>query len=294
MAAKCSACGGALLTYQSKSSLHADTGKMTICKTCVEKEYRLLLGYYEGNEVRALYQLCMKLDMPFHNEPYNMALTQRNNSDTPLHSLYMQKLNSLREKRNYSNDFMSGERLVETHAEALSPEDFESIEIAYLTNKWGRNIPVEDLKYLEEIYNEWESGYDITGKNRILIVTQICFEELYIYKERPLGQDVSKRLKTITDLMKQGNLSPKQETESESAEFSSFPEFIAKIERDRPCYIENHALIDVDNMELKLKALAGALNRTQGKVDATTAIFDDEFKEFTLDLTNLAKSDRSD
>ena len=140
----------------------------------------------------------------------------------------------------------------------------------------------------EEKYSEWEAGYEVDTKNRRLIVENLVFEELQIYKERQQGKDVSKRLKNIKDLMGLGNLSPRQETASEGAEFNSFPAMIAHIEQNKPCYVDNPQLKDVDNMEKYLKILDALIARSAGNQNENIGIFEEEYAEETMDLTSLS------
>ena len=90
--------------------------------------------------------------------------------------------------------------------------------------------------------------------------------------------------------MGMGNLQPKQETASESAEFSSFPVMITHIEQNRPAYKENHALKDIDNMGKNIKILDGLIARTSGKSNGNTLLFEEEYQPETMDLTSLANS----
>ena len=285
---KCLSCGKTSSMYISYSKLYRDVGVLPICKECIKSEYLYLLGKFDRDVEKAIYYLCMKIDMPYHANAFEGSKKQCKEDIENIWYIYIQKINSLRSSNDYADDFLSGERIsLDGEIANINLDDYESIEVAMLAAKWGDGIPVDDLKYLEEKFYEWDASFEISGKNRVLIVDQICFEELEIKRDRANRKDVTKRLKTITELMKLGDLSPKQETAAESAEFASFPEFINQVEKTKPAYIENHELKDVDNLKGKIEAMAGAINRTKGVSDKSTDTFDEEFQDYTLDLSNL-------
>ena len=166
-------------------------------------------------------------------------------------------------------------------------DEYENIGVDELRDRWGSAYPLEDLVWLEKKNLEWYDGYDIQGKSMELLVQQLCFEEFYIYKERQKGEDVSKRIKTLQDLLKNSNLSPRQETASDQAEFQTISEFIKKVEERRPFIKSNPEFEDVDNFRGMWKSMAGAISRTAGKSDENTKVFENFFKDSTMDFSNL-------
>lgn len=287
------------LFYMSLSPFHAKSGRVPICKECVRR-----MSTKNGSLVLDMFlEVLRVMDKPYLNGEFESAIRQamldvsKDNSDIDRETIikknpeaiigyYMKNI-----MLNYKEStWMDGDAKNTNNPTLnwLDNGEYESIEIEYLRERWGENFTVEDLKFLEEKYNEWESGYEVDTKSRQLIVENLASEELYIFKERQQGKDVSKRLKNIKDLMGLGNLSPKQETASEEAEFSSFPVMIAHIEKNKPAYVENHALKDIDNMGNNIKILEGLIARTAGKPNQNTTLFDEEYEEETMDLTSLS------
>ena len=173
------------------------------------------------------------------------------------------------------------------HVDFIDPEMYEEVEVAYLKDKWGHNFSIEELMSLEQIYNEWEAGYEIDGKNRQIAIKTLTYEEFHMNEALQNGKDASKHITNIDKLMKQADLTPKQQSGNESAEFKSLPMMIAHVEKDRPCYIENHELKDVDKLNSYMKIFDGLIARTMGKSNENTVLFEEEYKDSTMDLTSL-------
>lgn len=285
--------------YISYSPFHRRTGRVPLCKECIVKNstrngvfsFEMFIEvlreidkpYFETELEGSINQVIKENSKDGKEFTKEMALRQKADS---IIGYYIKNI-----ALNFKDMmFMDGDarKTINPTVDLMSSGEYESIEIEYLRERWGHELPVDDLKFLEEKYNEWESGYEVDTKNRQLIVENLVYEELFIYKERQQGKDVSKRLKNIKDLMGLGNLSPRQETDSESAEFNSFPAMIAHVEKNRVCYIENHALKDIDNMEKNIKILDGLIARSAGNSNENTKIFEEEYSEETMDLTTLA------
>lgn len=277
--------------YISYSPYFKHWGRAPLCKIC---SIKLSLDS-EGNlNLKNLLNVLYRLDKPYLTTVLDSAKEKKTGATIVKH--YMRVI-VMPQYVGYT--FIDGDlnidKILENQVDRIEnpnkavviDEDYESVEMAYLVNKWGKELSVQDLQWLEEKYNDWENGYEIEGKTRDLLVKQLCFEELFVYKERPRGGDVSKRLTSITKLMGQGNFLPKQQSASEESEFSTLAEFIVKVEKVEPCFTENHELKDVDGMRNKLKAMAGAVNRTTGNSDQYTDIFDEIFEEHTMDLSNV-------
>jgi hypothetical protein len=284
--------------YEATNPMIDKNGYMSVCREHCNEIYNTYYSIHNNLEI-ALRLTCECLDVCFNSQALKETkshiekLLSQGKKAEAVFGYYKSKL-STTGRNNASLDafrYKDSDILKEELREALrstqeyNSDDYDSIEIEYLKEKWGSSLPPSDLKWLEEKYNEWDAGYEIQGKSRELIVQQICFEELFIYQARQTGEDVTKRIKTIRDLMNDGNFSPKKETASETAEFQTLAEFIKKVEQTKPFVKEGYN--DVDKMGKMWKSLAGAINRTQGKPDEYTKIFEEEYAEYTMDLSNV-------
>ena len=153
-----------------------------------------------------------------------------------------------------------------------------------LKRKWGKSFQARDLEWLENQYSEWEDGYDISGKNRELIVEQICLEELTIYNNRSIGADCQKQLRNIQDLLKTGELTPKDTKQSENEEYHSIGELIKQVEQHKPIIHKDKQFEDVDGITKFWQNVVGALSRTAGIDNGYKEIFEENMKDSTVDF----------
>jgi hypothetical protein len=276
---------------------HLDSnGHMSVCNSCCNEVYREYFNIYNDIE-KSIILTCQELDVRFDKlafeqmKSYVDGLSAKNKTSDAIFGLYKSKLTSTSKKSTGNNIFRykDSDSLKDESQSILSQiynvDEYDSIELECLKEKWGEGLPPTDLQWLEEKYNEWESAYEIQGKSRELVVEQLCFEELFIFRARQTGEDVSKRIKTVRDLMSEGNFSPKHESASETAEFQTLTEFIKKVEQTKPIVSDKYK--DVDGMNTKWESIAGAINRTQGRSDEHTAIFEKEYAPYTIDLGNV-------
>ena len=290
--------------YEATNQKLDTSGYMSVCRSCCSNIYDEYFLDTQDIE-RSIYLTCEDLDVRFSKEAVKSMKTHlesfasKGKTVEKVFGIYKSKLSSngksngmvgLRFKdSNESLEEVQNERIKNNlNIRNLNDEyENESIEIIYLKDKWGNEIPLNSLVWLEQKYNEWYDNYDIQGKAMELLVQQLCFEEFYVYQERQKGQDVSKRLKSIQDMMKSTKLSPRQETASEQAEFQTISEFIKKVEQTKPFIKKNSEFEDIDNFNNMWRSIAGSISRTKGSPDDNTQVFDDFFKNDTMDLTGL-------
>jgi hypothetical protein len=236
----------------------------------------------------------MKYDLPYKISALDGAIKDKRKLE--VYQKYISKINAFASNNNYGDSFEDSDRWIDNGKninmlDTTDEGDYDGVEIEYLKNKWGTELPLSDLMWLEQKYTEWYDNYDIQGKAMDLLVQQLCFEELFVYKERQTGEDVSKRLKSIQEMLKNSKLSPRQETASEQAEFQSISEFIKKAEQQKPFVKTNPEFNDPDKFRNMWQSMAGAITRTAGRPDENTKVFEEYFKDSTMDLSNLLSKD---
>lgn len=175
------------------------------------------------------------------------------------------------------------------YSDTFLEEDDDDEEIAIsktsiknLKRKWG-DFPVKKLEWLAAKEMEWYDNYDIAGKNRELLVSQMCFEEYEIYEKRQLGEDCDQNLKNLQALMKQSELSPKIVSSSSNSEFQSLGEFIKTVEQKKPFINKDPEFEDVDGIHKLWQSMVGALCRTLGKESPYIDVFNNTMSEYTID-----------
>lgn len=292
--------------YEAMNPSLDTNGYMSVCRDCCNEIYDEYFNEIHDIE-KSIFLTCEDLDIRFSKEAiistksHVDSFKSKGRNIGKIFGIYKSKLSSTGKSNGMTNFRFkdSNESLEDVQDDKVKNKltirnldtdyENESIEIIYLKDKWGNEIPIESLIWLEQKYNEWYDNYDIQGKAMELLIEQLCFEEFFMYQERQKGQDVSKRLKNVQDMMKSSKLSPRQETASEQAEFQTISEFIKKVEQTKPFVKKNSEFEDVDSFNKMWKSVAGAISRTNGKPDENTEVFNEFFKDSTMDLSGLSE-----
>lgn len=153
-----------------------------------------------------------------------------------------------------------------------------------LKRKWG-DFEKKDLIWLESKYNEWYEKCEIEGLSREKLVMQLCYEELDIVRTRERGGNVKDKVRSFQSLMKEADLTPKRQvTNSTDSQFSSLGAFIKAAEASGPIVEKNKAFRDIDSFEKFWKSVAGAISRTLCKDNEYVKDFENNYKEYTVDI----------
>lgn len=275
--------------YLSKSFLNKAFQQLPWCKDCVDLEYENLLKRCNYNVDRAIYYLCMKLDIPFSYSALEAAKKQSESKGTPLNRVYIQKINSFREVNGYGDVFLDGEQLSINTAKSINEEQLEylkeDIEVTpELIRKWG-NLPKEDIIFLEEQYIEWCTRYDVSTKSMEILVQEICYQQLNIKKKRERGESVSKELKDLQDLMNSAALKPVQESAAMGADVNTLGMWIKKFENEKPIPEPDPEFKDVDGISKYIRVwFLGHLCRMLGIENEYAREYEEELMKYTVDI----------
>lgn len=83
--------------YNSNSYVYRDKQLTPICKGCVVDLYNKYYKDFNGDERKAVYYVCERLDIYFENKLFNSALEQAKNNNSSVIVIYIQKVNSLKQ-----------------------------------------------------------------------------------------------------------------------------------------------------------------------------------------------------
>ena len=306
---RCIRCGNANQGnfYQTKDKDRGYFAKIPYCKDCIKEMFSMYLKKY-NNKNLAFYYLCRKIDIPYIHDNYLGALKNISNPEAKIYGedniipAYMKGF-ALSDRNGWGSSFddSQGEANIDgiasfdeftkvkknrKIANNSSSDDYEVLEYdtGYLQVKWGF-FDNDDLSYLESEYLDWEDklGGPITEKSIDIIVKQICLQTLDIQKARELGEDVTKKIKTLRDLMSDGGLVEKQNQASDLVS-SSVGQRIEEIEKIRPVYSPDPELQDVDNVKNLIYGFAGGTSRALGKNNFYTNKLDEIFADYTIDI----------
>lgn len=197
---QCSCCAGISKTkfYKSYSVLNKHRGVQSICKDCLIEIYKDLVNEYKSED-KALYRLCMLLDVYYDEK---MVITCKEKSkesgkDLPLE--YMPKL-SLKQYANKS--FIDSNKMELNEKKIIENEDVKKEEKSTKKNKkaivtpemiqrWGDNLEENDYLFLEERFKMMCDTYDNKNIANIWQYQEIALNYLQIQKLRALDDEKS-------------------------------------------------------------------------------------------------------
>lgn len=142
-----------------------------------------------------------------------------------------------------------------------------------------------ELAYLESEYLDWNEKLNgINDKTLDILVKQICYQLLDIYKDRQSGAAVDKKLKTLTDLMNNSGLIDKQDKANEKHQTLGME--IERIEYMKPATSGKPIFDDVDGVQNYIKGSAGCYFKAMGIENEYTRFYDEWMKDYQVDIVN--------
>ena len=226
--------------------------------------------FIKSNEIN--YSDCSFMKSNLHGEPFRDIIA--GNQQNPI----------------YDDVFVkNGEEEDDEYDDAIAIKNVNK-----LKKKWG-DFDKKDLSWLEGKYSEWYDKCEIEGLSREKLVMQLCYEELDIVRTRERGGNVKDKVRSFQSLMKEADLTPKRQvTTSTDSQFSSLGAFIKAAEHSGPIVVRNKAFKDVDSFEKFWKSVAGAISRTLCKESEYTKSFDENYKEYTVDISGIDASSETE
>lgn len=299
--------------YASKDPYHAFFGKIPYCKDCIKNIYMFYLKKYDDINL-AIYYTCRKIDAPYIHANFLGALENVKNPNAKIQgedaivSAYMKGL-SFAEVNEWGNSFddSQGEADIEKlyaydvitkikRNKINSPnsvnsddnsDDYEIIEYDtdILQSKWGMTFENWELAYLEGEYLDWDEKLNgINDKTIDILVKQICYQLLDIYRDRQAGTPVDKKIKTLTELMNNSGLIEKQDKAQEKHKALGME--IADIEFMRPATTGKQIFTDVDGVNNYIKGAAGCFFKAMGQENEYTEFYDEWMKKYKVPIVD--------
>ena len=243
---KCTCCSkdkyGTRDFYKSASELNAYTGRLNICKECVQERYERLLTVYEGNSIDAFRHLLTNLDEFFDMELYNSCVIK---DGVGFIGDYFRQVNGTKDRREKTsiNNSISSENVNKNVAVG---DDFVDGEIV---DFWGDEYASKEYIRLEKKYKKYSSHYPSKKIQEKEIIKTLCEIELMREKCRKTGDtNAYDKLSTqIRKIMEDLNVLPKQKIEDE--EFRNRgSKIIELIETKRPVPMRHPEFDDVNGI----------------------------------------------
>jgi len=247
----CTCCGSkytqkASNFFKSYSPLFASNdGYLPVCKECVEKYYENLVSFFNGNEERAIERLCQLFDWYYRPDASEVSIGMKS---TRVES-YLATI-VLKQYKSRGTDFLQTIRdvtengpmitgtLQQAPNEKNGDDEFASdyLPTMEVVKRWGKGMHAEDYEYLEEQYADWLDKVKIETKSQDELIKAICIAQLNVRNAQRQGGKVAEAMKALTDLMANCNLTPRQASDSASANInqSSLGQLIKRIEDEEP------------------------------------------------------------
>ncbi|CEQ01719.1 Uncharacterised protein [[Clostridium] sordellii] len=197
---QCSCCGGISKTkfYKSYSVLNKYRMVQAICKDCLIEIYKDLVNEYKSED-KALYRLCMLLDVYYDEKMVVTCKEKSKESGKDLPLEYMPKL-SLKQYANKS--FIDSNKMELNEKKIVGNEDVKKEEKSTKKNKksvvtpemiqrWGDNLEENDYLFLEERFKMMCDTYDNKNIANIWQYQEIALNYLQIQKLRALDDEKS-------------------------------------------------------------------------------------------------------
>jgi hypothetical protein len=217
--------------------------RMVICKDCVNKYYKECWHKY-GNVRTALFKTCMRFDVPFIEDKFEMAVNATSEIDygsEKVFSYYISKLYSIR---------YGGETCFEDGITTLSIEQGEfSDDNDFM--KWGSGFSTDGYKFLNAELENWKKTHKCENKADETLLKEICIKQLELREARASKEKTKDLTTELQNLMKTAAISgDKANIASGGKSAEAFGVWIKDIEEKRPAeWIEDKNLFhDVDNI----------------------------------------------
>lgn len=295
--------------YKSNSFLSQYTGRLVICKACTMLLYQKMVDQYVDLEIAA-YHTCRILDIYFSSDLWLSAVKQSKRQGSNHYQIYLQKVNSLKQCSSYTfSNTLDGERVIGVKAynmpqkntslvttpdedNVLVPEIMDDENAPFvLTDKivkfWGNvsRFTEEDYEFLTSRYEVYTNAYECDTPVMDELLCQAALESLEIQHKRGRGEDVSKNLKNLQELLGSANIKPNQETGANATEQATFGLLIKKWENEEPVPEPDEEWRDVDGIGKYIRVwFLGHLCKMMGVQSEYSKEYEDEMTRLRVQM----------
>lgn len=241
--------------------------KVHICKDCI-KEY----CYKENGEIdlKRFKKILQVLDMPFIQKDFDSSVSDKNDT----FGTYYKNIALNHLGKSYEDG--DNEEFLNTINDAIRTEK-------ELIGFWGRGLEDEEYTFLEDELFKLKTDFECTDYGMEMILKDISFTNLQIYKDRIANKDVQKLIKTRSELMNDGNLKPIQSTGADKNEKVSFGVFAKKYENERPAPTR----VDDEMKKYMEIFIPGHLAKMEGLNNETVERYEEELSKYTINFEDI-------
>jgi hypothetical protein len=223
-------------------------GYLPFCKSCCESLMENLTAFYSGNEEHALKHLCGIFDWFYDEAASAMTLNQVKSGRSRL-SLYPGKA-QIRNVKQRGDTYLDNIRADSETSRRVKSVDDAKVVIAKaddeepfvvtkdMLRRWSTGMAPEEYDFLESEFDDWRNKVEVKTKSQEELIKAICLAQLNVRRAQAAGNSkaVSEAMKSLTDLMANCNLTPRQASEiaNSSSTQMCLGQLIKKIEEEEP------------------------------------------------------------
>ena len=295
--------------YMSHSEMYKhNKSRMPVCKDCVLDKFKELRLLYKEDK-KAIYHLCMILDVYFNEELVESAYKQCNDSTTSedgIAKIYFQKVNSLMQykgKNSIHSDKLILDINILEELEHKYRSDLEEkkknkeiyddiVNDTEIIRRWGLGWKADEYRELEDKYQEWMDHYEHDTLAQQKLFRELS--ELEVQKSKARQEGDKNAYKNLSELvskkMSDANIKPAQKKILGEEDGDVLGVMIREIENNEPIAECLPQFKDIDKIEsLIVRTFLKPFARVYGLASGEEEIeLNDEMKE------SLEKSKRVD
>lgn len=195
---------------------------LPMCNGCIE---RLLAKYEDDWEI--VDKLCQFADIPFIPKKWNDIYEQNKERSFPFYNAIF--LSQEFEGLDWKTYYLEFRRLRDEGTIKRELPQLNAAELLDLQTKWGANYDLEELDYLENLYNGMLSSQNVNGALQVDQALKLCKISLEIDNKIREGADFDKLLSSYDKIVKSGDFTPKNV--KNASDFDSVGELYAYLEK---------------------------------------------------------------
>ncbi len=299
---KCQKTKGLELNFYSATNPNIDSnGFLSVCKDCCNELYQHYFKIY-GDMKTAIQMVCQDLDVRFSQEALRQTLSQiekllsRGSEAGKVFGYYKSKLGSTGKNNEGIDSFRYRDSDFPSDAEASNyknkPHNTTELESDFeitddVIKFWGNvsRFKKGDYEYLNDKYYEYISTYECETPAMEELLRQAAFESLEILHRRIDGNDPSKNLKNLQDLLTSANIKPMQESGANASDQASFGLLIKKWENEEPIPEPDEEWKDVDGIGKYIRVwFLGHLCKMLGITNEYSEEYEEEMSRLRVEM----------
>ena len=249
----CRKCGQILKPddfYASGDTLLDHNGKMSICKSCIQRIFQNEYIMSGKNLAMATLNTCRIINLEFDEKALQTAKDIVEKTNVSFETGFF---------GHYRNILWRGKRPKNKDERYLIFVEPETLDVTLLTDNeevehdvkefWGDNYTPEEYEILEKEFWSWIPRFDVVNKEEESLIKMLCELRLDMRNLRLKNKPLDNTIKNYNAVMNQLGITPSRVDEANKTG-DTFSEFIRRIEEEEPAeyYKDKKLFADYDNI----------------------------------------------